>query len=474
MPKILCFTPLPSHPEVTFYTIDDETFESKFKNIVLNKSADLPRKNVKAVIFRFTKGEQKESSKLAKMLEEYYLKYKIPFFCCSWNSIYLSATLMAIVDEYGDKIFDEALDDDMAIIFCEEKSYKYFKLQHQSENYFHITDTNCFPSGNGLEVTLKMFEPFLNVFICCPSAMPEIPATIISMENNKCDFASLWRQFIFSEGGASSETSSPKEVQESIIEVLADDKIITVLNKDIRDYLPKAIVLKALSLLEEQQFKYNVSNNSFKNYVFSNSKAVAKMCSNQYGEKFILRITKSDTVPIKKGIVYYKDMEDILLLGPDGMENSVFLKNIPTAVSFVDGKVQIGNEAIKMKENFNSFVINDLITIMMTNFTDSTIYPGWGFSLIEDNNKNDEILLEFDTFRGRRKSTPAFLFALILKWIIKNVEEAFDGQLPDTLVIVSRELNENLKKQLKNSYENTKLQLNDFQIQHHKFIEIKE
>lgn len=110
----------------------------------------------------------------------------------------------------------------------------------------------------------------------------------------------------------------------------------------------------------------------------------------------------------------------------------------------------------------------------MTNFTDSTIYPGWGFSLIEDNNKNDEILLEFDTFRGRRKSTPAFLFALILKWIIKNVEEAFDGQLPDTLVIVSRELNENLKKQLKNSYENTKLQLNDFQIQHHKFIEIKE
>uniref|UniRef100_A0AC34FT99 Uncharacterized protein n=1 Tax=Panagrolaimus sp. ES5 TaxID=591445 RepID=A0AC34FT99_9BILA len=145
------------------------------------------------------------------------------------------------------------------------------------------------------------------------------------------------------------------------------------------------------------------------------------------------------------------------------------LNNIPMPIAFADNKIQIGNEAIKIKPKQNSFVITDIFKIISTDPKMLKINPKWGFQLIKD--ENGKTLLEFDTFRGRRKSTPEFLFAFFIRWAVKSVELKY-GKMPEKVVIVKKELNDEMKKIFEHSFLKANLKLSNVQISEYKIIEI--
>uniref|UniRef100_A0A914ZB66 Uncharacterized protein n=1 Tax=Panagrolaimus superbus TaxID=310955 RepID=A0A914ZB66_9BILA len=145
------------------------------------------------------------------------------------------------------------------------------------------------------------------------------------------------------------------------------------------------------------------------------------------------------------------------------------IKNIPLAISFTNGRIQIGDEAVKLIKTQNSYVISDLLKILKTPSKDLKADPKWGFQISQI---NDETVLEFDTFKGRRKASPTFLFAFFLRYSVKIIE-VISGEMPKTTVIVSKNLNDNFRQQLIASCKSAKINPTNVQIHEYKIVEIK-
>uniref|UniRef100_A0A914Z0I8 Uncharacterized protein n=1 Tax=Panagrolaimus superbus TaxID=310955 RepID=A0A914Z0I8_9BILA len=153
----------------------------------------------------------------------------------------------------------------------------------------------------------------------------------------------------------------------------------------------------------------------------------------------------------------------------DGKFNKIVLNNEPYLIAFMDDRIHIGKDAEKLKEEYNSFVVSDLLKILKTPSKDLKADPKWGFQISQI---NDETVLEFDTFKGRRKASPTFLFAFFLRYSVKIIE-VISGEMPKTTVIVSKNLNDNFRQQLMASCKSAKINPTNVQIHEYKIVEIK-
>uniref|UniRef100_A0AC35G3E6 Uncharacterized protein n=1 Tax=Panagrolaimus sp. PS1159 TaxID=55785 RepID=A0AC35G3E6_9BILA len=219
---------------------------------------------------------------------------------------------MAIVEEYA----EGKIDDDMDFIFCENEYLQYFKIE-VIENKYNIAWANVFPIYKEIQLTLTLMGPLSKTFIYCPSA--SIETSFNKIDDNLITFG-LEKTLT-----EPSNNASPKLIEQLIIDCLSP-KNVTVINKDIQSYLKKSIVSKAIHLLKEKSFKYNIENNGFKNYAIIPRKELKKIKNSQDLDKFLIKILVSDIVPVKKTFVHYKKMEQLMLAGPDHMDFSLCYK----------------------------------------------------------------------------------------------------------------------------------------------------
>uniref|UniRef100_A0AC34GPU9 Uncharacterized protein n=1 Tax=Panagrolaimus sp. ES5 TaxID=591445 RepID=A0AC34GPU9_9BILA len=115
----------------------------------------------------------------------------------------------------------------------------------------------------------------------------------------------------------------------------------------------------------------------------------------------------------------------------NGKFDKIVLNNVPFEIAFMGGRIQIGKDALKFKEERNSFIIT-----------------------------------------GRRKASPTFLFAFFLRYSVKTVE-VISGQMPKTIVIVAKNLTDDFRQKLMDSCKFAKLNSNNVQIHEYKIVEIK-
>uniref|UniRef100_A0AC35FK71 Uncharacterized protein n=1 Tax=Panagrolaimus sp. PS1159 TaxID=55785 RepID=A0AC35FK71_9BILA len=514
--KILCFTPKCN--DVLVQIIDVETFKENLQVFSFAKLEDLlkelpklPLKNVKDVLFRFTANDTEEKSKLAKLLEAYYAKYNIPVFCCSWNSIFLSSILLACVAEHGENSFPIA---HFCVILCDDDKISLIHVlssknlpKSQFGDYNHIISTSSIPLILVNEELVGQITES-EVYITCQQELGMIPVT-----------------------------NKQNQVQKMVENILKSAKKVTIISKNIHDFIGKAIFLKITKLLGLGSTKYEVCTNGvyncgiaplqeakkvkelnletfneclvkaaafesipfyemvvcyekFENLVFLTKfpestmnltpQTVEKFSISELGTSLIIyvdqflipkMIVRKDNKQIKNGvIIYVKEKTFSVETIKNGTLNDINLNEVPFAISIADNSVQIGEKALKLKDDRNSFVLTDILKFMTSDLSKLKTDPKWGFKVVKD--KEGQILLEFDTFRGRRKSPPSFIFGLILKWAVSQAKENL-GTMPDKIVIVTKLLDDVMKRHLMASCNCAKLNSKNVQFKKYKIVEVE-
>uniref|UniRef100_A0A914PX46 Uncharacterized protein n=1 Tax=Panagrolaimus davidi TaxID=227884 RepID=A0A914PX46_9BILA len=124
------------------------------------------------------------------------------------------------------------------------------------------------------------------------------------------------------------------------------------------------------------------------------------------------------------------------------------------SITFHNKKPVFGAAIHELKECNPSTVVYDLIKIMAMSPENVKVEKFWDFKITKD--KENPILLEFDTFDGTRKrASPAFLMAMLIRQHLKAIEAEI-GEKPNELgfclfVNYSEEEMERIKSQIKES-----------------------
>uniref|UniRef100_A0A914Q987 Uncharacterized protein n=1 Tax=Panagrolaimus davidi TaxID=227884 RepID=A0A914Q987_9BILA len=225
-----------------------------------------------------------------------------------------------------------------------------------------------------------------------------------------------------------------------------------------------------------EQFK-NLKCIDFQGYQFE---GLPKLSVNEIGtavtfsvDRFLspdITLHKPEKVVDNFVIIHFKEDKFSLEVIKNGILEVIGLE-IPMMISFANDKVFVGEEALKMKENYNAFVVSDILKLLSSDFKINESNPEWGFKVIK--NKENQNLVVFQTFRGQRKTTPLFLLSILMKWAMTKAEVKLEKQL-DTVVIVMKPLHYDLKQILINACNGTKGEFNDIQIHKNKIVQIKE
>uniref|UniRef100_A0A914QL95 Uncharacterized protein n=1 Tax=Panagrolaimus davidi TaxID=227884 RepID=A0A914QL95_9BILA len=102
------------------------------------------------------------------------------------------------------------------------------------------------------------------------------------------------------------------------------------------------------------------------------------------------------------------------------IKNSDGLTEFPLYISFAEEKPITGKAAFEVLEEKPTFVIYDLVKLSSKNVHEIKA-SNWPFKLTKDS--DNETFVEFDTFRGRRKTSPDFFIGMILKFALGVIEK---------------------------------------------------
>uniref|UniRef100_A0A914Z2K8 Uncharacterized protein n=1 Tax=Panagrolaimus superbus TaxID=310955 RepID=A0A914Z2K8_9BILA len=460
---ILCFTPKLN--DILLHIIDVGTFKEEIRvfslsNLedILQKLPSLPLDTVIGVLFRLTVNEIKEKSKLAKLLEEYYSKHNIALFCCTWNSIFISSIIMACIDEHG---IESTPDGIFCIITCNEdnitithgtNSKNIPNDESLGHNYYHIFSAQSLPSKNIKRDLLKVVKgTTTNIFVTCQKELH-----------------------------LQSITNEQKKIQK-LVENTLQSKTITIINKNIHEFIAQAICYKVMKFFNLFFTPFDVANNGFYNYAIAPSKENITQLTSTSFNKCLVSVNAVEGIPFYNMIICYEKFQNLTFMKTidqsldvetlenfsvdefgtsliisidrfyeshliiekdnkqikngaiiclkektfsveiikDGELKDIGINKIPLEVTIADGQAYyIGEDRLKIKKHSDTIVIPDLLKIMTSNIP--KISPKKGVKIVKDD--DGKILLEFETYLGRRKVNPSFIFSLILKWSVRQAK----------------------------------------------------
>uniref|UniRef100_A0A914PDA8 Uncharacterized protein n=1 Tax=Panagrolaimus davidi TaxID=227884 RepID=A0A914PDA8_9BILA len=96
------------------------------------------------------------------------------------------------------------------------------------------------------------------------------------------------------------------------------------------------------------------------------------------------------------------------------------LTEFPLYISFAEEKPITGKAAFEVLKEKPTFIICDLVKLSSKNVHEIKASK-WPFKLTKDS--ENETFVEFDTFRGRRKTSPDFFIGMILKFALRVIEK---------------------------------------------------
>uniref|UniRef100_A0AC34FG85 Uncharacterized protein n=1 Tax=Panagrolaimus sp. ES5 TaxID=591445 RepID=A0AC34FG85_9BILA len=127
-----------------------------------------------------------------------------------------------------------------------------------------------------------------------------------------------------------------------------------------------------------------------------------------------VNLTFDGSVPEKAQMIFEKQNFSVKFL-EDGFENILVdsdgLEKTPIYIAFNEEKAVVGKAAMETFAENPKFVVFDLIKLCSISNA-SNLNPKWGFSLSKE---DESIIVTMQTAEGEKKSTTAFLLALILK-----------------------------------------------------------
>ena len=150
------------------------------------------------------------------------------------------------------------------------------------------------------------------------------------------------------------------------------------------------------------------------------------------------------------------------------LHKAVLGKLVIDCIDFSKEQPVVGLEAEKMKKTKPAFVVYgnfhtwlslkysvifaDLFEIMAMDPEDVEQSDEWGFEVIHTGDPNEPLLLQFETFRGTRKATPAFLAVFILKRFAKAYK-TMTGKNLDNVLISNPSGKEKFSAQIKTAFD---------------------
>uniref|UniRef100_A0AC35GPX0 Uncharacterized protein n=1 Tax=Panagrolaimus sp. PS1159 TaxID=55785 RepID=A0AC35GPX0_9BILA len=133
-----------------------------------------------------------------------------------------------------------------------------------------------------------------------------------------------------------------------------------------------------------------------------------------------------------------KDDKETIITNSDGSDKT------PIYIAFTEVKPIVGKAALEMVNEKPDFVVFDIIKLCSITSED-VMNPKWKFSLSKD--KDGTIMVTMQTSEGERKSTVAFLLAIIFKNALKLAKNETGKKVKDIEIKFNGfEPNETLKK----------------------------
>uniref|UniRef100_A0AC34FM97 Uncharacterized protein n=1 Tax=Panagrolaimus sp. ES5 TaxID=591445 RepID=A0AC34FM97_9BILA len=165
-------------------------------------------------------------------------------------------------------------------------------------------------------------------------------------------------------------------------------------------------------------------------YDFKVEEYNADSATTEVAEKLDAKLSIKNTVEKAKVIFGKNDFS--IIVWEKGSKKTLKDSNgstkIPYYVAFNEEIPVIGEAAKIVLKTKPTFVVYDLFKLScMENINEKD--PKWPFNVTK--NKDDEILVDFETFRGRRKTRPGFLLALLFKHCLKVIMDETGDMLTD-------------------------------------------
>uniref|UniRef100_A0A914P5I9 Uncharacterized protein n=1 Tax=Panagrolaimus davidi TaxID=227884 RepID=A0A914P5I9_9BILA len=156
---------------------------------------------------------------------------------------------------------------------------------------------------------------------------------------------------------------------------------------------------------------------------------------------------KSELSSDKARIIFDKQNFSVCIVKDDKetiITNSNGLDKTPNYIAFTEEKPIVGKAALEMFNEKPDFVVFDLIKLCSITSED-VMNPKWKFTLSKD--EDGTIMVTMQTINGERKSSVAFLLAIVFKYALKIAKNENGKKVKNVEIkFVGFEPNETLKK----------------------------
>uniref|UniRef100_A0AC34GQ55 Uncharacterized protein n=1 Tax=Panagrolaimus sp. ES5 TaxID=591445 RepID=A0AC34GQ55_9BILA len=357
MSKILCLRPRLPAFEIIISDVETLQEDYLYFNEIGNGNdlcqillSTFPLEDICAILFAF-KSENKKESEMAKEVEQLFQQLNIPFYCCSWKSVLVTATFLACIAEYGN---EEMFEDKIDFIYCLQNGIHIFNLVKCGQFYRIQAETYATLD----QIYDAKYVNAQKVFI---TILKEVPVEDISKQ---------------------------KTTQSMVINALAPTKDLVLINKSVHDYTTHGIVTivpHTPNILNQLYSKYAVLQTSRANYFVIPAHRLSCVTPHKYKNESLISITTSEMIHVEKSIICYEEIDNIRFVDDTPHDDLIKLINcgtfkIGTTITLKIDKFFMPQMAVTREHN-NLIKNGVIINLERNTFSIEIIFDGILFNV---------------------------------------------------------------------------------------------